>query len=292
MPGDGVFSEVTLDGDSLDWMVAKHSAVSVPSTTETNAEILARSMTYGRADSNYVLFARFDPLVEFYPDADDYPSGHCTYFGFGNDESGVVNTFPLTDNARAVYLAEIQRLIASPVAPLSGDADLRNLAARVGTLVPDFDPAVTEYSIELPEGSTGDTLVARAHPNASVSGAGPVPAPDTATVVVTADNGSTKEYVVIITVEEPPVPFVPDITDIEDLSLYPNPALNILKVLSRSNIDYIEVVSLTGESVLNQNIANTNGVAEINISELAAGLYLIRAYANDNLIGFGKFAKQ
>jgi hypothetical protein len=113
IPGDPVFSGVTLDGDSLDWMVAQHSAISVPSSTETNGEILARGVG---ADSNYVLFARFDPFVEFYPGSVDFPAGYRTYLGFGNDVAGI-NYFPLTDNARIVYLAEIERLLALPPTP-------------------------------------------------------------------------------------------------------------------------------------------------------------------------------
>jgi hypothetical protein len=294
MPEDEVFSGVPVDGDTLDWMIARHSAISVPSTTETNATILARSVTYGAADSNYVLFARFNPLAEFYPGSVDYPSGYCSYFGFGNDESGVINTFPLTDNARAVYLAEIERLIAGPVPAKSNDANLMSLTATSGTLVPEFDPAVTDYSIELPDGSTQDTLTAVAHPNASVTGGGPVDAPSVDTIIVTADNGTTKKvYTVTITVAEtPPPPISVQDNGLEELSLYPNPALNRIGIRSDRTIDYVEVLTITGFGVIQRNVVSSGGNIDLDISSLSTGFYLIRAYNDNSLVGIGKFAKQ
>jgi hypothetical protein len=371
MPSDAVFSGVPVVGDSLDWMVARHSAINVPSTTATNASILARSMTYARSDSNYVLFARFTPLTEFYPGSVDYPSGRYTYFGFGNDENAVINTFPLTDNARAVYLAEIKRMIAAPVAPLSNDADLRSITPSEGTLDPAFDRAVTEYNLLIISGATTVNIAATAHPNASVSGTGDVDVPGVATITVTADNGTTtKVYTVTVTasatddatlsdllvdgvtisgfdpdvydydytVTGTTVPVVTAVTNnpnatavitpasaipgtttvlvtaedgittltysvnfaptgiepilVKDLEFYPNPAMNTLTLLNIKNIDYVEIFDLTGERAISRQLTNVNGVVEINISDLSAGFYMIRAYANDNLIGVGKFAKQ
>jgi hypothetical protein len=371
MPNDAVFSGVPVDGDSLDWMIARHSAISVPSTTQTNASILARSMTYARSDSNYVLFARFTPLTEFYTGSVDYPSGRYTYFGFGNDESGVVNTFPLTDNARAVYLAEIQRMIAGPLAPLSGDADLRSITPSEGALDPAFDRAVTEYSLAITSGATTVNIAAVAHPNATVAGAGDVDVPGVATITVTANNGTTtKVYTVTVTasaiddatlsdllvdgvtipgfdpatldydytVAGTTVPVVTAVTtsanatavvtpasaipgtttvlvtaedgtttltysvnfaptsidplSIKELEFYPNPAMNTLTLLNIKNVDYVEIYNLTGERTITQQVVNVNGVVEINVAQLSAGFYMIRAYANDNLIGIGKFAKQ
>lgn len=370
MPGDEIFSDVTLVGDSLDWMVARHSAVSVPSTTETNAEILARG---AGADSNYVLVARFDPLTEFYPESFDYPSGRCTYFGFGNDESGVINTFPLTDNARTVYLAEIQRMLADPLAPLSNDADLRGITATEGTVDPEFDADVLEYSITVTSGAATDTLTADAHPNATVTGDGVIAVGDTAFITVTADNGTTtKEYMVVligassddatlsdlkvdgetiagfdpdvldydytlawdattvpevtVTTTSPnasaditpageltgttnilvtaedgstqltyTVTFVPSALDqpsLQELTFYPNPVVNTLRMLNTDMADRIEVYTLSGEKVIEQQVTNVNGVSEINVASLLSGLYIIRAYENENLVGVGKFAKQ
>jgi hypothetical protein len=402
MPMDEVFADVTLVGDSLDWMVARHSAISVPPATETNADVLARGIG---ADTNYILFARFDPLVEFYPGSVDYGSGRYTFFGMGNDESGVINTFPLTDNARMVYLAEIQRQIMLPKAPKSDDANLMSLTASEGELTPAFDPAVTEYTLEV-AGATV-TLTAMAHPNASVAGDGDIDAPGVATITVTADDGSTQDYVVTITsggtviteivvvgdatpngwnmpstepmtqdatnasiftwegilistaaesnlkfatynssdwcgqwilataleqpVEEasgyqlyqgcPPaeedlkwhvtVDGVYLITiDVENetiefelltgiidneysnISVYPNPATSSITVVNAENLSYVAIFNLAGEKVLDLNVENANGIAEVNISELPAGFYVIRAYEDENLIGVGKFTKQ
>lgn len=57
-----------------------------------------------------------------------------------------------------------------------------------------------------------------------------------------------------------------------DISLYPNPADNLLRVSSNSIIKTLSIVDLLGQSVYTiNNIANE----ELNISELNAGIYFV-----------------
>ena len=117
LPEDTIFSRVELTAeDSLDFYLPPHDFLSLEGN-ETNAELVATNDTI-------VVIARFETGVEFYPDAGESPAGPRTYFGFGNDNTDVINYFPLTDNGKAVYLAEIQRtlgLAVTTVKESSGD---------------------------------------------------------------------------------------------------------------------------------------------------------------------------
>ncbi len=117
-PADPIFQSVELtEGDSLGWCYPAHDFLDLDSAT--NGEILVRY-----ADT-VVLVARFEAGVEFYPGADDIPAGPRTYFGFGNDNAGPTNFFPLTREAKQVYLAEISRLVGLQEVPeaIFGAAD-------------------------------------------------------------------------------------------------------------------------------------------------------------------------
>jgi hypothetical protein len=66
-----------------------------------------------------------------------------------------------------------------------------------------------------------------------------------------------------------------------DISLYPNPADNLLRVSSNSIIKTLSIVDLLGQSVYTiNNISNE----ELNISELNAGIYFVKILVNDKLL--------
>jgi hypothetical protein len=111
-PTDPIFANANVAADStIDWFSPPpHDFIRIrPTTTTTNAEIVA---TYN--DSS-ILIARFAPNVRFYPETPDSAAGPRTYMGIGNDNLGWPNFFPFTKNAKAVYLAEICRMMGIPV---------------------------------------------------------------------------------------------------------------------------------------------------------------------------------
>ncbi len=122
-PTDPIFANANVAADStIDWFAPPpHDFIRIrPTTTTTNAEIVA---TYN--DSS-ILIARFAPNVRFYPQTADSAAGPRTYMGLGNDNVGWANFFPFTKNAKAVYLAEICRMMGIPVqepvfAPVDND---------------------------------------------------------------------------------------------------------------------------------------------------------------------------
>lgn len=94
----------------------------------------------------------------------------------------------------------------------SGNNALSSLTVSAGTLTPAFDPAVTEYTLSLPQGTEKLTLTATpSDSNATVQGDGELTLQEgenTLPLVVTAENGDTKTYTVTAKVAQAPTLFL------------------------------------------------------------------------------------
>ena len=101
----------------------------------------------------------------------------------------------------------------TPSAPgKSGNNALHALTVSVGTLTPAFDPAVTEYTLSLPQGTEKLTLTATpSDSNATVQGDGELTLQEgenTLPLVVTAEDGSAKTYTITVQVAQAPTLFL------------------------------------------------------------------------------------
>ena len=94
----------------------------------------------------------------------------------------------------------------------SGNNALSTLTVSVGTLTPAFDPAVTEYTLSLPQGTEKLTLTATpSDSNATVQGDGELTLQEgenTLPLVVTAEDGSAKTYTITVQVAQAPTLFL------------------------------------------------------------------------------------
>ena len=94
----------------------------------------------------------------------------------------------------------------------SGNNTLSSLTVSAGTLTPAFDPAVTEYTLSLPQGTEKLTLTATpSDSNATVQGDGELTlraGENTLPLVVTAENGDTKTYTITVQVAQAPTLFL------------------------------------------------------------------------------------
>lgn len=94
----------------------------------------------------------------------------------------------------------------------SDNADLASLSISKGTLTPQFAADVTEYSVALEKDVTSLQIEATAaDEKANVSGSGEVklePGVNTLTIVVTAEDGTQKQYVIKANVDESPDVFM------------------------------------------------------------------------------------
>ena len=86
---------------------------------------------------------------------------------------------------------------------LSGNADLKSLKPSKGTLTPKFDPAVTEYKISVSYDVTSlsfSATTADSDAKTNIDGKNALEVgKNTRTITVTAPNGTTKKYTVVIT---------------------------------------------------------------------------------------------
>tara|TARA_B110001469_G_C9623801_1_gene311152 strand:+ start:140 stop:1198 length:1059 start_codon:yes stop_codon:yes gene_type:complete len=78
---------------------------------------------------------------------------------------------------------------------------------------------------------------------------------------------------------------VNNIGDIKNLNIYPNPAKDHFVIQTAGlNLENarVEVLSLSGQTILVQQITTTQSTVEVNISSLTSGLYLVRLISNDS----------
>lgn len=138
-------------------------------------------------------------------------------------ENGLVST----DFVEANASASVQFKVVSASSPSDGyhhdDFDnatpgkssnnaLSSLTVSAGTLTPAFDPAVTEYTLSLPQGTEKLTLTATpSDSNATVQGDGELTLQEgenTLSLVVTAEDGSAKAYTITVQVAQAPTLFL------------------------------------------------------------------------------------
>jgi hypothetical protein len=146
------------------------------------------------------------------------------------------------------------------------DAELASLSLSVGTLSPVFDGLVTEYSAELPFGTTSVNVTAvERSMGAVVAGVGSVDVSSgsgKATIVVTApDEYLTKTYTVDFTVSTSSTVAVKNSESLKT-SVYPNPASEILYVNMGSESKGIVLIYSIDGRELYRSIQNecTSGV--------------------------------
>ncbi|MDA9289573.1 T9SS type A sorting domain-containing protein [Polaribacter sp.] len=79
-----------------------------------------------------------------------------------------------------------------------------------------------------------------------------------------------------------------DDQDLVSLNMYPNPASDVLNISAQNTINTVEIYNVLGQKVIRMNIEDTS--AEINVSNLNAGIYLIK-YEINNRTSTKKFVK-
>ncbi len=91
----------------IPWVIAPFDAVGT--SDAGNGIVVARLESDGT-----VVFVRFEPEVEFYDGAGDWPAGHRTVIGNGRDNSGNApfDYYNFTVESEAIFLAEVARMVA------------------------------------------------------------------------------------------------------------------------------------------------------------------------------------
>lgn len=80
------------------------------------------------------------------------------------------------------------------------------------------------------------------------------------------------------------------VSDVKDFQfkIYPNPAKDVISFQSELPLESVEIFSLTGSKVLSQ----SNNVEQVEVGNLAKGIYMLKASAADGKVATQKLIKQ
>ncbi|GAA0891962.1 hypothetical protein GCM10009122_16410 [Fulvivirga kasyanovii] len=168
---------------------------------------------------------------------------------------------------------------------LDNDSLLSSLSVAEGTLVPEFDPLVTSYTVEVPENTTKVTVSAEARSSAaqvSIGAFDNIPGSDQ--VVVTAEDGSKTIYTIEVKL---PVTTAIYETYKSGPGLYPNPSRGVTNIsihLSRSSEVATQILTTDGKivkSFTKKNLPAGEQRLSLDCSGLPAGLYQVRLITED-----------
>ncbi len=153
---------------------------------------------------------------------------------------------------------------------LSSDASLSDLKVD-GTSISGFSASIFSYDIELSTFEVPGILATTTDVNATASVSYPNSIPGTATVTVTAEDGTTQAYAINFTTTAVELALSP----IAKLGLYPNPVVNMLSIHNALEVAELSVYSTAGSLV--KRFKNDNGAKSIDldVSDLDKGVYFI-----------------
>jgi hypothetical protein len=88
---------------------------------------------------------------------------------------------------------------------------------------------------------------------------------------------------------------VPEVSTTNGFGIYPNPATSMLNIVmpavSHSNVNTIEIMDVTGKSIVNCQLSIVNSESTVDISTLASGMYFIKI-SNTKTSQVFKFVKE
>ena len=181
------------------------------------------------------------------------------------------------DNSTKTYT------VAFTVAALSSDATLKSLTTTVGTFSPAFAATTLAYSVTLPAGTIAVPTIAGVANDANAKSVVVTPAtalPGSTTVVVTAEDNSTKTYTIAFTVA----------TSVDEnkitASLYPNPTSDVINVTVNGEVELLEVVDFNGHVV-----KSATAQTSISVANLAPGTYFARITTTSGKVAITEFKK-
>ena len=149
-----------------------------------------------------------------------------------------------------------------------------------------FNTATLNYQLELPTGtSTVPTVAATpTDTNATVVITQATELPGTATIVVTAEDGETRQT---YTVEFTNVTGVFETNRKNEFTIFPNPATSELKVQSsklKVESATVAVFTITGKKCLSKYVPAGSSEIEIEISSLNSGMYFCKIQFEDGCV--------
>jgi len=82
--------------------------------------------------------------------------------------------------------------------------------------------------------------------------------------------------------------FVEEVDNLEKLILAPNPAKNVLSILSNSELEYVEIFNIAGKKIINLK----EGFEHINVGSLKTGVFIVKITLTDKTVITKKLIKE
>ena len=172
--------------------------------------------------------------------------------------------------------AQLVPRFATDIMAYSSDASLSDLQVNA-TTIDGFVPGTLDYNVMLPVGTTDLPVItytaADVNALAVVTNATDLngdEAARTATIEVTAEDGTQLTYTIVFTVDNTGLRNITAGT----ISIFPVPAVNNIIVKGLANIQSFDIINILGSRV--KSVKVTSDEMTVNISDLDAGIYMIR----------------
>ncbi|TVQ84837.1 MAG: T9SS C-terminal target domain-containing protein [Bacteroidetes bacterium] len=163
---------------------------------------------------------------------------------------------------------------------VSDDATLTQINLD-GIILADFDPEVLHYEVELPPITTDvpfvEAIPSSPYAQVNITQASSLTGDEedrTATILVTAEDGTSLTYTILFTLEETSVSEINN----ESFVVYPNPATDVIYFDLPSGKNEIFIYNVTGSKVIKTDNLEISG--KINVESLPAGIYFLKLQNN------------
>ena len=171
--------------------------------------------------------------------------------------SSISSIYSSSDKAQALSfkIPVFKNMPAAACASPSGNGSmyvkLKSLSASLGTMSPRFQPDITSYTLTLPDGASSAAVTPTAmDTQATVTGGGLIQTGTTASIKVTARDGSTRTYTVTVTggtpVPEPEPEPEPDPEPVTPFGLTVKPTGDVITLTSPVNVADLSVTIVQG----------------------------------------------
>ena len=167
----------------------------------------------------------------------------------------------------------------SVVETFNTDACLADITVSAGTLSPAFDCAVSDYTVDVANNIDAITITATPNdPFAVISGdigLQQLAVGENLFVITTTseDEATTLQYTLTITRSN--VGMV-DANLQDNINIYPNPAQHTLYITSSETVEHVSIYDISGRTVGAYSIRPYSPSPNIDISNLANGIYLVK----------------
>ena len=243
-------------------------------SSTSNKRLLTNSIILGNeGDTFYVSFLAQKSASGAIRIDGQRSSDGLSRFGLGIEADGKLTVQAAVEtvtSSRSIFENDKTYLVVARW-DYDGQADLKMILFEEGDLIPSTDVGLTWDHTD--GAATGITGVVLEQFNIEFSAG--------AAMVDELKVGSSWSSVTI-----PTAPLsVNNIGDIKNLNIYPNPAKDHFVIQTAGlNLENarVEVLSLSGQTILVQQITTTQSTVEVNISSLTSGLYLVRLISNDS----------